>query len=224
MRQRPDLTSLLLQQSWAWLRPQLSPQLAATSTTTVRSRLADLGKLLAAVMGAVAEADGAADEVRAEVIAWCSDEASDSLLGLLLPALNAADAWPAARIDKSGLRDLACVASDLLEQRANSAPREADDWSIHLPAGCSCDVCVRLAGFLADPTARVLEWPIAKQGRQHLHHRLDGAELPVTHVTRRQGSPYVLVLQKTADLFEADARRRSEAEQELRRIAKTWWA
>ncbi|GAB96970.1 putative 2-oxoglutarate/Fe(II)-dependent dioxygenase YbiX [Kineosphaera limosa] len=224
LRQRPDLTSLLLQQSWAWLRPQLPSQLAATSTTTVRSRLADLGKLLASVMGAVAEADGAADEVRAEVIAWCSDEASDSLLDLLLPALNAAGAWPAARIDKSGLRDLARVASDLLEQRANSAPREVDDWSIHLPAGCSCDLCEKLVGFLANPAARVLEWPIAKQGRQHLHHRLDGAELPVTHVTRRQGSPYVLVLRKTADLFEADARRRSEAEQELRRIAKTWWA
>ena len=34
-----------------------------------------------------------------------------------------------------------------------------------------------------------------------MHSRIDAAELPVTHVTRRQGRPYTLVLAKTDALF-----------------------
>ena len=47
-----------------------------------------------------------------------------------------------------------------------------------------------------------------------MHSRLDRAELPVTHQTRRTGRPYTLVLTKTEALFEADkqARRRDQAD------------
>jgi hypothetical protein len=68
--------------------------------------------------------------------------------------------------------------------------------------------------FLAHPTRPVFEWPIAQAKRQHVHHRIDDAELPVRHQTRRRGSPYTLVLTKTDELFtrEQDARRQDEAD------------
>jgi hypothetical protein len=36
---------------------------------------------------------------------------------------------------------------------------------------------------------RTFEWPLAKERRQHIHPRIDTAELPVSHLTRRQGRP-----------------------------------
>ena len=61
------------------------------------------------------------------------------------------------------------------------------DWSIELLAGGrTCDLCDTLRVFLEDPNRRAFEWPLAKQGRQHVHSRIDTAELPVSHVTRWQ--------------------------------------
>lgn len=223
LAQRPPLARLLLEPTWAWLRPQIPPLLEAPSTTIVRRRLALLGKLLAGLLGGVGEvADDAVEALRVDVVAWCADAAGDSIVDLLVPALNAAKGWPGDRIERSGMRDLAGIATGLLQARADRAPREADDWSIVAPAGCDCDLCEKLTGFLTDPGARVLEWPIAKPKRQHVHQLIDTAELPVRHTTRRAGSPYVLVLTKTADLFEREERQRADAAGALRRIEKTW--
>jgi len=74
---------------------------------------------------------------------------------------------------------------------------------------CHCGLCQELSRFLADRASRTLEWPIAKESRRHIHSAIDDSELPVTHVTRRTGRPYTLVLKKTEALFkqEADERR-----------------
>jgi len=71
-----------------------------------------------------------------------------------------------------------------------------------------------LGEFLTDPARRVLDWPLAKERRRHVHGRLDSAELPVRHLTRRTGRPYTLVLTKTEAIFERErqARRRDEAD------------
>ena len=215
-----DLTRLLLEHTWTWLRRQIAPAIATDSTTVVRRRLAVLGRLLAALLAAVAEAQGAADAVRDDLVAWCTQEAGDSLVELLVPALHAADDWPRDQQGASGMRDLAGVTSELLEKRASAPQRAADDWSIELRAGCSCDLCEKLVAFLADPTERVLEWPIAQAKREHVHRRLDSAELPVTHVTRRIGSPYTLVVTKTSDLFDTETHRRTDATRELTWLAR----
>jgi hypothetical protein len=45
---------------------------------------------------------------------------------------------------------------------------------VTLPAGgCTCDLCATLREFLAAPDRRMLEWPLAKQRRQHVHTRID---------------------------------------------------
>ena len=68
----------------------------------------------------------------------------------------------------------------------------------------------------------MLEWPLAKQRRQHVHTRIDAAEVPVTHVTKRQGSPYVLVLRKTDDLFVGEQKARGQAASDLKWLANEW--
>jgi hypothetical protein len=38
--------------------------------------------------------------------------------------------------------------------------------------------------FLDDTDRRTFEWPLAQQRGQHVHSRIDAAELPVTHAAR----------------------------------------
>jgi len=97
-----------------------------------------------------------------------------------------------------------------LEQALAAPPRRADDWSIDPPAGCHCALCQELAAFLRDPGRRQHAWPLAKEKRRHIHGRIDLADLPVSHVTRRQGSPQTLVLTKLPALFERAAALRAE--------------
>lgn len=89
--------------------------------------------------------------------------------------------------------------------------------------GCTCDLCETLRAFLQDKGRRAFEWPIAKQRRQHIHSRIDAAELPVTHVTRRQGSPCTLVLAKTGALFTREQEARTRDETDLGWLAALTW-
>jgi hypothetical protein len=73
--------------------------------------------------------------------------------------------------------------------------------------------------FLEDKSLRAFEWPLAKQRRQHVHSRIDATELPVTHVTRRQGRPYTLVLNKTEALFDRERKARIRDETDLEWLA-----
>lgn len=97
--------------------------------------------------------------------------------------------------------------------------RTQDDWSINEfeHADC-CDDCATLALFLAEPTAQKTTWPLAKARRQHIHHRIDEFELPLTHRTIREGSPHKLVLTKTADLHRRDIERRTRITEILDQI------
>lgn len=88
-------------------------------------------------------------------------------------------------------------------------PRAPSDWSIHHPLACACADCAGLTRFLASDQD-ALDWPLAKDRRAHLHHKLDGAKLPVTHLTLRRGSPHVLQLRKHPSLFAREAAYRSK--------------
>jgi hypothetical protein len=65
------------------------------------------------------------------------------------------------------------------------------------------------------------EWKLAKDHRSHIHRIIDAYDLPVTHTTRRTGSPFTLVLAKTAAVFERDAAERQSWQQELQWLKKT---
>lgn len=72
-----------------------------------------------------------------------------------------------------------------------------------------------LCSFLAGPKRASLEWPLAERRRQHLHHRVDTAELPVRHGAHRTARPYKLALTKTGVLFEHELRKRDDDRQDL---------
>jgi hypothetical protein len=157
-----------------------------------------------------------ADDLRDEALAFLCAGDNEPLLPCLVRALRAAvetvapALWPRAGLETVGQH---CIR--LLEARLAQPVRSDDDWSIALPEGCRCELCRTLGAFLADPGQTRLEWPIAKGRRQHVHGRLDARELPVTHETRRSGSPYTLVLTKTQALFEREAAARRAHQADL---------
>jgi hypothetical protein len=114
---------------------------------------------------------------------------------------------PAKRAGE-GSADLTARTSALATVLAAALASGADDVRAAATKFCRC------GPFLADPARQVLEWKLAKDGRGHVHSRIDQAELPVRHLTRRTGSPYTLMLTKTQELFgrEREARERDQAD------------
>jgi hypothetical protein len=152
-------------------------------------QLTALGEPLAALLSA-AGAIGAVSTV--DTISHHVRKQDDSVDVLEMSALRAAAA-PAsgkrAPRTNAGFGVLAHDCAARLRSRLDRPFRAHDDWSIELPAdGCTCELCVVLRGFLADPSRRTFEWPLAQERRRHVHSRIDGAELPVTHVTRRKAA------------------------------------
>lgn len=103
--------------------------------------------------------------------------------------------------------DAHCISE--LEKRLARSTRSNDDWSITPPARCSCQLCAELSRFLVASDRTTLNWPLAEIKRSHIHGMLAAHDLPVTHTTRRTGSPYTLVLTKTSAVFERDAAERA---------------
>lgn len=95
------------------------------------------------------------------------------------------------------------------------------DWSIRSSLRCSCKLCARLTLFLRAPGEVRFEWPLAKDGRRHVHGTIDSHDLPVRHTTRRTGRPYTLVLEKTDAVFKRDAAERELWERELEWLEKS---
>jgi hypothetical protein len=211
----PVAARRLLDLAWEWASKDIGTGLASPSPSRRDTTLGDLGRPLASVLTAAA-ATGAAS-TRDAVCGYIRKQ-EGAVTALEMSALRAA-----AEMSRDGTRgdagfgDLAADCAARLRARLARLPRAPGDWSIELPAGgCTCDLCGALRVFLEDKSRRIFEWPLAKQRRQHVHARIDAAELPVTHVTRRQGSPYTLVLNKTDALFarEREARIRDETDLE----------
>lgn len=96
----------------------------------------------------------------------------------------------------------------------SAPPRADDDWVIYYPISCSCTDCKVLAEFLVSARAE-LDWPLAKMRRQHIHHTVDSATLPVTHTTLHIGSPHVLQLRKDRSLFSRERAYRAHVQELL---------
>lgn len=186
---------------WADLRKAIEPWIAHRNVGLREQRLSEFGPAAAAVL-AVAD-DDSAWPIGHELAAL-----GPSSLPLLMSTLH-----ESATPFSPALAFVADSARGHLAELLAQPRREDDDWSIAWtsPGGADPD---RLAAFLNSRDRRVLEWPIAQARRQTIHRLIDDAGLPVTHVTRRTGSPFTLVLTKTKDLFEreADALRRVEAD------------
>ncbi len=204
----------LLARAWAWLDGALTQ---ACELPAPSRREEELGRLVAplrAFLAAAAETEDL-DLVQTAVAALCGEH-SDTLLPALVQVLRMAQDTATTRArSAAGLDAIASHCRIRLRERLTQPPRAGDDWSITAPDGCGCDICVKLAAFLADPAKRLLEWPLAKPGRAHVHQRIDRAELPVGHQTRRVGRPYTLVLTKTDELFDRETRSHRRCQDDL---------
>jgi hypothetical protein len=208
----------LLGLAWESVGADIGAALASPSPSHRDKSLGGLGRPLASVL-MTAAAIGAAG-TRETVCGYVRQQA-DAVTALEMSALRAAtelsrDGAPGG----AGFGDLAADCAARLRARLARPQRASGDWSIALPAGgCACILCDTLRAFLADSSRRTFEWPLAKQGRQHVHSRIDAAEVPVTHATRRQGSPYTLVLSKTDALFARELQARTRDESDLEWLA-----
>jgi hypothetical protein len=143
-----------------------------------------------------------------EIVAQLASTRIERRVDFLMALLRATperddDVLPALR----PLREI-CVES--LTARLSAAPRDAGDWSILIEPACRCERCRKLGAFLVSREQRVLEWPLAKEHRAHVHRTIEEYELPLDHRTRRTGRPYTLVLTKRETMFGQDAARRKQ--------------
>jgi hypothetical protein len=155
-------------------------------------------------------------DLQEEILGLISVE-SDSLLPWVVQLLRtASDLHSPPVLAALGLGPVQerCIRG--LTARLQAPPRESDDWSIAAPKKCACALCKVLAPFLAAPNRSKMEWPLAKERRQHIHQILDAHDLPVRHETLRSGSPYTLVLTKTKELFDRAAAERTSWAADLR--------
>ncbi len=197
----PQVAQLLAAGTWRWLDSQL--QLWTTTRSDVRRpRLETLSSPLVRLLKA-------ADDTLRDEITGTLRGYDDTVLECLVPALRLADTRGPAALEK-----IAWDCAERLGTIAATPPRDEGDWSIEW-TGCGCSLCDRLGTFLGSRTQRTFEWPLAKDGRRHVHSRIDTAELPVRHHTRRQGRPYTLVLTKTDELFTRAANARNKAAADL---------
>jgi hypothetical protein len=225
---RGEAARQLLDLAWEQIRRDTETGLASSSPSCRDRKLGELGRPLSSLLTAAA-ATGAVSTLTT-ISAYIQQLDGDPVATLEIAVLRAAadlraETDPSAdpSPDEAQFRGLAADCAARLRRQLDRPRREPGDWSITLPAGgCTCDLCATLRDFLAAPDRRMLEWPLAKQRRQHVHARIDTAEIPVTHVTRRQGSPHVLVLRKTDDLFGGEQKARGQADSDLKWLAHEW--
>lgn len=98
--------------------------------------------------------------------------------------------------------------------------RKPDDWSIKGNLSCACEDCIVLKRFLQSSTEKEKIWPLAEARRSHIHQKIDGLGIPVTHQTERKGSPYRLILTKTDKLYQQAKLRFEKIEKELCKLTK----
>jgi hypothetical protein len=210
----------LLDLAWEWTSNQIGTALAAPSPSYRDKSLTGLGKALAAVLTAAAAIEAASTR---DTACRYVRKQQDVVTALEISALRAAMRPRGHARGDAGFGNLAADCAARLRVRLARPRRAPSDWSIELPAGgCACELCDTLRAFLSDESRRTFEWPLAKQRRQHVHSRIDAAELPVSHLTRRQGRPYTLVLSKTDALFAREQEARIRDESDLEWLEAKW--
>jgi hypothetical protein len=205
---RPEVVRLLAAGTWHWLDDELRTWTATARTEIRRPQLEKLSSPLTRLIEA-------ADDLLREEITAALRGYGDTVLECLIPALRSAPPQSVAGFDEIA-RDCARRLAAILAR----PQREDDDWSIAW-TGCRCELCDTLAAFLGSRSRRTFEWPLAKDGRRHVHAQIDSAGLPVRHQTQRQGRPYTLVLTKTDELFTRARTARHTAETDLAWLTAT---
>ena len=210
----PEVARLLAAGAWGWMGDQLRLWTTTARTEIRQPRLEMLSSPLVRLL------EAADHELRDEIVAALGGY-RDNVLGCLMPALRSAAALPADARRAAGLDVVARDCGQRLGAVIARPLRDEDDWSIEW-TGCGCDLCDTLGTFLGSRSQRIFEWPLATDGRRHVHTQIDSAALAVRHQTRRQGRPYTLVLTKTDELFTREKDARHKAVTDLAWLTSAW--
>ncbi|MGL5809044.1 MAG: 2OG-Fe(II) oxygenase [Nocardioides sp.] len=195
--------------SWRWLSSLIDKAGRDAHPERRRASLDELAVPAARVL------EAASDPLTA-IIAEELAGSGEFIIELLVPLLRAHRPPP-----RPGVAAIAGDCSGRLTRLLDRPARAQGDWSIDW-TGCGCDLCDRLRTFLVARSEHAHEWPLATQGRQHIHQQIDAVGVPVRHVTRRQGRPYTLVLTKGEDLFRREDEVRRQARTDLDWIRANW--
>jgi hypothetical protein len=215
-----ELAGWVLSEQWAWLLERSKQIRQHVSAKDVTRELVGLCKpILSVIEGSRATQQS---ELPGRVVAFLTTDAGDMPVELAIGLLrNAREHHAPSTLRDWGLRPVHAYCSQAITTRLNTPMRAANDWSILALVRCSCRLCVTLTQFLRASDKVRCEWKLAKDHRSHIHRIIDAYDLPVTHTTRRTGSPFTLVLEKTAALFKRDAAERESWQQELQWLKKT---
>lgn len=225
---------LLIEEGWRVLEPEITERQGIAGPSRRERALLELAAPIlgwlcgaAAVTGdgpgAPSEAAPAGRSIAGAVSLLCARK-NAALVPCLVRVLRlAAKDARRSRPVAGGFDAIARHCAEELAARLARPPRASGDWAIALPAGCACALCRKLRAFLSAPMEQRLDWPLAEQGRRHVHSRLDENELPVRHQTRRSGRPFTLVLEKTQDLFAREAAARRVWQADLDWLSAAGW-
>lgn len=203
----PDIAERLVTEMTDWLVATVGRVALITSPSQRESALAQLTLATIAVLHAARTVRDPKSRDRV-VTAVC--DPIPRTIPMLVEIVRACAPLSTDERAAVGADTIAMHCRQSLVSALEQPPRAPHDWSIaEFEPGECCDDCATLTVFLTDPAAQTITWPLAKPRRQHIHHRIDDAELPVTHRTRREGSPHKLVLTKTAELHRRDTERRA---------------
>lgn len=209
-----ELARWAVTRQWSLLEEQCKAQLKDPAHPHALTALTTLGTQLVCLLeGAVASDDS---ELRDRILGFLTTGDTGYPVQCLVPALRESrQHYAPAQIMTLGLSALYHYCVTGLKASLAAPPRHAEDWSIVPPGTCTCALCGELARFLRDRNRVRYEWPLAKDGRRHVHNQLDAYQFPVTHNTRRVGRPYTLVLVKTRAVFTGEAERRRSQQRDL---------
>ncbi len=210
-----ELARRLARSQWTWVNEQIRSICAGLPPS---SALRGLIALSQAIVGLLATAELTGDpELQTAIVERLSTGQGYPTAGAVA-VLRAGLARGAAT---SGLAPLHEDRMRTLRRLLSAPARGPREWSIDATIRGTCELCKQLARFLLAADEQQLDWPLAKDRRAHVHQTIDHHELPVAHVTRRVGSPYVLVLTKTRALFTQEAAERKAWTSDLAWLTQT---
>ena len=215
-----ELAGWILSEQWAWLLErsrQIRQHVSAKDET--REMVSLCRPMLRVIESSRATQQ---PDLLGHVIAFLTADAAELPVQVPIGLLRYAKEHHASTTLRNlGLRPVHANCVRVLTARINEPTRASTDWSIRTLIRCSCRLCETLTQFLRASDKVGHEWKLAKDHRSHIHRIIDTYDLPVTHTTRRTGSPFTLVLAKTAAVFERDAAERRSWQQELQWLKKT---
>ena len=215
-----ELAGWLLTEQWAWLLEQSRQIRQHASAKDVTREMLGLCKPILRII----ESSQATQqpELSDHVIAFLTTDTSELPVQVPIGLLRNAKAHHApSTLRNWGLRSVHAHCLQAITVRLAMPMRADNDWSIQTQIRCSCRLCESLTLYLRAANEVRFEWRLAKDLRSHIHRTIDSYDLPVTHITRRTGSPFTLVLEKTAAIFKRDAAERQSLHEEFAWLRKT---